>query len=121
QAPDDAIDSCCLTHDRCIEANLGVGLSNPEAHACCDPVLDECAMNVRDKGLCAGSKDPDGCRQAADLIFQVFAPIGLGYALFHRGVRCLPVADYDFWSRLQWGDPNSASPSCKPWSKDAGW
>ena len=75
--PQDCIDACCLVHDRCLEAQYGAGLSEPEAHSCCDAGLGECAQRAVDLDCCESSALPIDCAWAATSISdRVSPPVG---------------------------------------------
>ena len=76
--PVDCIDSCCLTHDRCLEAHYGAGrggIGGYCAHKCCDDNLEKCASKVMKNGCCDQSPNPAECKKAAKLIFVAFAEL----------------------------------------------
>jgi RHS repeat-associated protein len=100
--PQDCVDACCLVHDRCLEAQYGAGVSELNAHSCCDSALAHCADQARESGCCKYSPVPWACAYAGDTISIVFGLIGpLNPAI----TNCVPVSEYYKYSRIHWGGP----------------
>ena len=111
--PQDCIDSCCLIHDRCIEGNQGAGLSNSDAHKCCDATLGECAQTVIDTGCCQQGSVSDyvNCLDAARQISIAFQHI-MGGIMFRpdKSIACVPQNKVLNYSKIWWGNPTVSSP-----------
>jgi RHS repeat-associated protein len=94
--PIDAIDACCLAHDRCLEANYGAGKSEGAAHACCDAELGRCANKVLETGGCGWSLS---CIFVARQIWKVFDTMGV---LFGSPCNCVPPNFWKFYGNIYW-------------------
>jgi RHS repeat-associated protein len=120
--PQDCVDACCLVHDRCLEANQGAGLSNGQAHSCCDIKLLQCVQDTLNTTCCEEDNNISHmieCRRAARDIELVFGFLGHGYPIVAPPPHCLPPGLYPKYSRIWWGDPISPTPKQRvgpsPW------
>ena len=108
--PQDCLDSCCQTHDRCLEAHFGAWYTDHDAHVCCDDTLHSCADWALNSGCCRRTSiDPKQCEWAAVRVMQGMSAMGKYY--YGRPTKpCLMTTDYPKYVRLHWGDPNSSTP-----------
>jgi RHS repeat-associated protein len=122
--PQDDLDACCQTHDRCLEAHYGAGYGNADAHICCDGSLLTCAKWVVSTGC---KKAPGPWRESqcieASLELITGIEIALGVMKTIRGLQNArefpyssgppPCIDPRKWPRLvekHWGDPETTVP-----------
>ena len=99
--PQDCVDSCCMMHDRCLEAQYGAGLGGWPAHACCDQMLLDCVVKSRVTDCCSTSPTPIACYWAMLTIDIAFSLLALNPV----NCDCVPANEWGKYSRINWGGP----------------
>ncbi|MDQ2986619.1 MAG: hypothetical protein M3R13_07840 [Armatimonadota bacterium] len=109
--PQDCVDSCCRTHDRCLEAHYGSSYSAREAHACCDSALSKCLEWVKRSRCCDRSERPDECWKIRWLAHEAFGLVRVwSEDTMHYRVSCIDEVSWPAAVRSHWGNPSCYRP-----------